>query len=216
MSPRRGARSIGRWNHFQRPIVSLGYPAGFRAGFPSDPGPAGYVYRPGQHYVPGYYTVGDQTRYDFHDDPNGNGRGSTTAQLDATGKETRIQYDTYAMPPRQVSDVIDPSTQPPRLLTATALHNYRVLQPADVTDVNGNETAFRFSPLGLLTEIWSRGSPARNEGDRQRPSLQLSYDFLAFDRSPSDARQPVFVSTLQHMRHDTDTPGPPETREIIA
>jgi hypothetical protein len=74
-----------------------------------------------------------------------------------------------------------------------------------VIDPSKNETAFRFSPLGLLKETWVTGNPNKVEGDRQRPSLVMEYDFLAFEKSPPDDWQPIFARTIRHVHHDTES-----------
>ena len=44
----------------------------------------------------------------------------------------------------------------------------------------------------------------------------MSYDFLAFENSPPDARKPIYVRTLRHVHHDTETDVPlPERDETI-
>ena len=60
------------------------------------------------------------------------------------------------------------------------MYDYRVLQPKEVTDPNGNTSRFTFSPLGLLESSFIRGKIA-TEGDQDRPSVRMKYGFLAFE-----------------------------------
>ncbi len=181
------------------------YPHAFQQRLPAG---AGYDYRPGgaaDPYVDGYFIVAEQRRYDFH--AGAGGRGLVRATRDPLGEETAIIYEApYDHLPQKVTD--------PTGLETTATYAYRVLQPEKVTDPNGNETTFAFTPLGLLGATWVRGNPARNEGDRSRPGLHLSYDFLAGYRS--DGREPIAVRSVRHTHHDTELDVPqPERDETI-
>lgn len=164
---------------------------------------AGYHYRLGVDGVAeGYFVATEQRQYDFQ--LPGQERGLVTATRDPLGHETTITYDSpYQLLPEKVKDPVELETK--------AKYNYRVLQPERVTDPNGNVTEFKFSPLGLLTETWVKGK-GTNEGDQTRPSTRLDYDFLAFDNQ----RQPIFVRTLRHIHHDTETDIPlPKRDETI-
>ncbi|PLS79655.1 MAG: hypothetical protein CYG59_12095, partial [Chloroflexi bacterium] len=171
------------------------YPPEFQATFPTL---AGYVYQPGNDvYTQGYFVATDRRRYDFHD-PSRQPRGLVIAGRDPLGRETSIEYDKpYHLLPEKVID--------PAKLETTAKYDYRTIQPRLVTDGNKNETEFRFSSLGLLKETWVTGNPNKVEGDRQRPSLVMEYDFLAFEKSPLDDRQPIFARAIRHVHHDTET-----------
>ncbi len=172
-------------------IWSADYPQAFRDQLPAL---AGYTFHVGDAlYTAGYYAMTERRRYDFHA-PDGQGHGLVIAQRDALGRDTTIEFDApYHVLPVRVTDPIG--------LTTTAGYNYRAMQPALVADPNGNQTEFRFSPMGLLTETWVRGNPNRVEGDRQRPSARMEYDFLAFEND----RRPIFVKTIRHVHHDTET-----------
>jgi RHS repeat-associated protein len=188
------------------------YPPDFRELLPvqatSDPTRPGLTITPiGYGFAAGdapeqrrYFVATERRRYDFQSG-DGSDRGLVLAMRDPLGleatRDTTIAYDAYDLLPTKVTD--------PAGLTTTAAYDYRVLQPGQVTDPNGNQSEFRFSPLGLLTETWVKGKPANAEGDRQRPSTRLEYDFLAFDHSPPDQRQPIFVRTIRHTHHDTET-----------
>ncbi len=182
------------------------YPAAFHEALPAG---AGYVFHQGDgEQARGYFAAAERVRYDFHDGPGG--RGLTTALRDPLGdadgvRDTVIEYDAFDWLPIRVTD--------PAGLTTEASYDYRVLQPEKAVDVNGNETTFDFSPLGLLQATWVRGKPGREEGDRQRPSSRLEYDFSAFLNSPPEDRQPVFVRTIRHIHHDTATDVLPAERD---
>lgn len=166
---------------------------------------AGYTFHAGDAvYAGGYYALSERRRYDFHT-ANGQGRGLAVAQRDALGHDTMIQFDMpYHLLPVKVAD--------PAGLTTEAEYNYRVMQPALVTDPNGNQTEFRFSPMGMLKETWVKGKPNQAEGDRGRPGARMEYDFLAFET----ARRPIFVRTIRHVHHDTETDvALPERHETI-
>lgn len=176
-----------------RLILPAGAPAGFSINL-------GYRVTSGQAgYVDGCYLKAQQRQYDS--------QGLVIAQRDPLDHETTIAYGNYGVLPETVTD-------PVKLETA-ASYNYRVMQPDSVTDPNKNVTEFRFSPIGLLTEIWIKGKQNQNEGDQIRASTQLSYDFLAYRNSiladPADP-QPIEVRTVRYVRHDSD---PADTSESI-
>jgi hypothetical protein len=102
-------------------------------------------------------------------------------------------------------------------LVTQAEYNYRVLQPRTITDPNGNQSAFEFTPLGLLKQAFVRGK--RGEGDQTQPSVSMIYDFQAFSASklanPSNP-QPIYVHSTRRVHHDTEADVPqPERDETI-
>lgn len=97
-------------------------------------------------------------------------------------------------------------------LKTEAKYDYRVLQPELVVDANANSRRFKFTPLGLLKAALVQGKNNVAEGDRNRPSVELSYDLLAF----SQRGQPASVRTRQYQHHDSDVDVPlPQRDEII-
>ncbi|OUC11784.1 MAG: hypothetical protein B0A82_26750 [Alkalinema sp. CACIAM 70d] len=164
----------------------------------------GYHYRLGvDGLAEGYFVATEQRQYDFQ--LSGQGRGLVIATRDPLGHETTITYDSpYQLLPEKVKDPVGLETE--------AKYNYRVLQPERVTDPNGNATEFKFSPLGLLTETWVKGK-GNYEGDTTRPSTRLDYDFLAFEKSLPGNRVPIFVRTMRHIHHDTETDIPQPKRD---
>jgi RHS repeat-associated protein len=154
------------------------------------PNLAGYIHRAGS----GYFVVTQQRQYDFQD--NGYSRGLIVASRDSLGQENRITYDQYQLLPVEVTNAVG--------LTDRVVYNYRVLQPGESIDYNGNRTLYTFTPLGLLqsTAILGRA----DEGDTSAvPSQQRNYDWLAF----IDRNQPISVRTQQRVHHisETDVPG---------
>ncbi|MBL7797054.1 MAG: VCBS repeat-containing protein [Saprospiraceae bacterium] len=189
-------------------------PAEWTAAYPADfrkkAGTLGYVFHPGTdlNYETGYYTISDRKKYDFHINESKKGKGLPVAMLDPfadtnlgepNNHKTNIEYDNYQLLPVKVTQVM--STPPPGKtgLEMTARYNYRVFQPEVVTDPNGNETRFEYSPMGLLTATWLWGNPAQSEGDRREASTRMEYNFLAFKIH----RDPVWVKTIKRTHHDT-------------
>jgi RHS repeat-associated protein len=172
------------------------YPQEFRAQLPIL---AGYIFQAGgvgSEFAAGYYAITERRSYDFHQ-PGGEKRGLVKAMRDPLGRDTIVAYDTpYHLLPTQVTDPVGLKTQ--------ARYDYRVLQPGEVTDPNGNKTIFAFTPLGLLKTILVQGKQS-GEGDRVRPSSRMEYGFLAFENSPLGNRQPIFVRTIRQIHHDTET-----------
>jgi RHS repeat-associated protein len=170
---------------------------------------AGYVDRRsgnGATVEPGLFVVADQRRYDVHDDATPRGHGLVVTTLDPLGHRTGIVYDEpYRMLPARVTD--------PAGNVTMAIHDYRTLQPRRVTDCNGNHTLMTFTPLGLPESIRLVGR--RGDGDQGRPSVRFRYDLRAYETSPSDRRQPVFVATTRHVHRDTDTDVPMPARDDV-
>lgn len=167
---------------------------------------AGYIYQPGgtsSEYETGYFAATERRRYDFHDDPGGKGRGLVEVKRDPLGHDARIDYDSYQLLPTKVTDALGLETQ--------AIYDYRVLQPKEVIDPNGNHTFDAFTPLGLLASIAVIGK--NGEGDTSSaPGTRFEYNFLDF----VDEGQPIFVRTIWRVYHVTDTSIPlPERDETI-
>jgi RHS repeat-associated protein len=186
-------------------VWSSDYPQGFQTALPSL---AGYTYQSGgagSVHTAGYFITTERRRYDFHDDPNGKGRGLVKVKRDPLGRDTTITYDVpYNLLPTEV-------TAPIIALKTKAAYNYRILQPSAITDPNGNRNRFTFTPLGLLKDTWLLGKTI-SEGDQQRPSVTMEYDFLAF----ANRGQPIFVRTIRQVHHDKEMDVPlPQQDETI-
>ncbi|MGH8068935.1 MAG: SpvB/TcaC N-terminal domain-containing protein [Candidatus Entotheonellia bacterium] len=159
-------------------------------------------------YHDGYYFDTQRHKFDFHAASSPQRHGLVSGAQDALGHESAIRPDTYWLLPVEVTD--------PAGLTTTADYDYRVLQPREVTDPNGNRTAYTFTSLGLPATTAARGKSGNTEGDRNRASVQMTYDFLAFANSSPEARQPIYVRTRLYVHHDTETDVPlPERDETI-
>jgi RHS repeat-associated protein len=180
------------------------YPAEFR----KLAAQAGYLYRKGGTgaiSAQGFFVIAARHLYDFQvSGANGKGRGLLLQQHDPLGRRTIIAYDRYQLLPERVIDPLGLKTE--------AKYDYRVLQPELVVDANANSRRFRFTPLGLLKAALVQGKNNVAEGDRNRPSVELVYDLLAF----SQRGQPASVRTRQFQHHDSDVDVPlPQRDEII-
>jgi RHS repeat-associated protein len=187
------------------PYLSAGTVPAWPAEYPQEfrdrlPPRAGYAYQPGgpgSPYAGGYYAATERTRYDFHADPAGYGRGLVRSSRDALGNDTTTDYDAFAFAAVRVTD--------PAGLTTTADYDYRVLQPRIVTGPNGNRTLASFTPMGLLRTLSVMGKDGEEAGDTDtRPGTFYQYDFLAFLNSAPDERQPVSVRIDRRVEHFWD------------
>ena len=111
---------------------------------------------------------------------------------------TKIAYESYGFLPKQVIN--------PAGLTTGAEYDYRLFQPSKITDPNDNLTFYTFTPLGLLKSIAVMGKVNATYGDSEtEPGTRFVYDFLAFEQSPPEARQPIWVQTIRREHHVHDT-----------
>src|SRR6185436_12341307 len=145
-------------------------------------------------------------RYDFHG--RGNVRGLITSKRDHLGHETTIAYDRFDFLPTSVSNSA--------ALTTEASYDYRVQQPKLITDENGNQKSFTFTPLGLMASSSVMGKVNEGLGDTStEPGTRLVYDFAAF----LDRGEPVSVRTIRRLHHTSDRdvslPERDETIETI-
>lgn len=182
------------------------YPQEFRD---RTPALAGYLFHPGgdgSEYARGYFVAAERRGYDCQERADGKGRGLLLATRDPLGRETTIAYeDGYELLPTAVADAAG--------LITRASYDHRVLQPCEVTDANGNRSAYRFTPLGLLERSVVMGKPGEPAGDTlDAPGTRLIYDFLAF----AERSQPVAVRTIRRVYHAGDPAVPlPERDETI-
>lgn len=152
----------------------------------------------------GYFTAQDCARFDFHDDPNG--RGLPLVRKDHHGMDTVIAYDTFDLLPVVITD--------PAGLSRRAVIDYRVLKPFIAIDNNDNRTQIAFTPLGFVESIAVMGKDGEGIGDTVAvPSKRLEYNFLSFQNSPVDARQPVHVVTFQREYHVLDENVPDDLKD---
>ena len=132
-------------------------------------------------------------------------RGLPLESLDPFNALTRVDYDPgHDLLPVTVTDPVG--------LTTTAVHDLRVLQPRQMTDVNANTATVTYTPLGLVAQHYVRGQDGAGQGDQNLPGSTLTYDLLAF----TQGRGPVSVTIIRRVHHDTDTDVPlPERDETI-
>lgn len=181
------------------------YPERFRQGMPPL---VGYRFNPGDvDHARGYFVDSSRTRYDFQTPGVVNPRGLLLATRDPLERETTIVFDEFDL-------LVERVTNPVGLAT-TARNDYRVLQPALIADANGNRTAVMFTPLGLPAAIAVMGKDEQPPvGDTlETPGTRFEYSLLAYDNSPVDDRQPVWVRTIRRVHHVSDTHIPIEERD---
>lgn len=173
---------------------SAGLPAGAPVGFGSDLGYRRESASP-DGYHDGYYTDTRRQQFDFQDPTRSQQRGVVVAVEDALGHRTTIaELDNYWLLPERVKDPVG--------LPMIAAYDYRVMQPRQVTSPNGNRTHYTFTPLGLVEAVAVMGKEGEERGDTpDHPGTVFLYDFLAFENSPPDDRQPVFVHAIQRVQH---------------
>jgi hypothetical protein len=152
----------------------------------------------------GYFATTERRGYDFQLHPALPRKGMVEATLDPLGHRTDVEYDRFPLLAVKMTDAAG--------LTTKAGYDYRVFQPQEITDPNGNRSIFAFTPLGQLSSTFVRGKKP-TEGDQARPSLRIEYDFLAFEESPPDRREPIFVRTIRHVHHDTEADVPLAERD---
>ncbi|MEV8504293.1 SpvB/TcaC N-terminal domain-containing protein [Actinoplanes sp. NPDC051475] len=154
---------------------------------------------------------------------------------DAFGQTTTVGFDDYDLLVRQSRDPVgNRMTVGQRkangdIDAARPGYDYRVLQPALVTDANRNRTGFAFDAAGLLVGTAVMGKPEENRGDSldsfdpdlsaadvladprgalARATTRLSYDLLAYELTRQDDHpQPASAHTLAREVHDADPGG---------
>ena len=153
-----------------------------------------------------YFVETASIKYDFHDDPNGAGRGKMLATKDPVGNVTEVEWDTFDLLPIEVTDPLGMKT--------SATYDYRTFKPTQVKDPNQNRTQVTYSPLGLVMATAVMGKEGENVGDTLAdPGTSFEYDFSAFD----DSGSPISVTTTQRVYHvnDNEIPTGAEPNETI-
>ena len=127
-------------------------------------------------------------------------RGLPLVLWDAMGHETAVTYDGYHLLPIQVTDAKD--------LTITAEYNMRLLQPARMTEPNGNSTCVIYNPIGLPERQYIVGMDAQgNEalgGTAVTAELSFAYNFLHYRRNRDEDDKnipPIYVHTYRRILH---------------
>ncbi|MFZ0726252.1 MAG: SpvB/TcaC N-terminal domain-containing protein, partial [Desulfobacterales bacterium] len=190
------------------PTAAINWPSEYPEPFRQQMPPlAGYRFNPGDAtHSSGYFVDTARNRYDFQTPEVVDRRGLVLAMRDPLERETAIEYDAFNLLPARLTD--------PAGLTTEAENDYRVLQPFQVTDPNGNRTRVGFSPVGLPLWIAVMGKEDEPVGDTpDNPGTRFEYNLLAWDNSPPDERQPVFVHTIRRIHHINDTHIPAEERD---
>jgi RHS repeat-associated protein len=194
------------------------YPQEFRNRLPAL---AGYVYRVGGAGVvweTGYYQATGQCQYDFQ--AASLPRGLITTRRDPLGHDSAIDYDDYGLMPVAVTQAAGLPGRTP--LVTRAQYDYRVFQPELATDPNGNQTAYSFTPLGLLHTILVMGKPGEGLGDEPgAPGTRFTYTLFGVDAAGdvvpvADLGEPASVRTSRRVHHASETGVPlPERDETI-
>ena len=140
------------------PAWTAEYPQEFRDLLPPL---AGYIFQPGDagsRTPRGYFAATERRRYDCQDDPAGpRAEGCSRPAAMPLGQRRDHQL-------RRLRPAADRGHRPGRP-DHQAAYDYRVLQPREVTDPNGNRTAFAFTPLGLLESTAVMGKAGEHVGD---------------------------------------------------
>jgi RHS repeat-associated protein len=164
---------------------------------------------------------------------------------DPFGQITTLSYDKYDLLTQETRDplgnVVTVLTEDDQGNPVAAL-DYRVLQPWQTTDANGNRTAVAFDTLGLVVGTAAMGKLGQSQGDSlagfdpdlddaalaallQNPlldpaallgdaSTRVVYDLFAFQRSAADAQpQPSMIYSLARETHAADL-APGQTSRI--
>ena len=178
---------------------SMEYPQAFRDSLAPL---AGHVFRDGsgEHHR-GYFVDDRRLRYDFHDGGESL-HGLVTVYRDSLTHDVSVAYDAYGLLPVAVTDPVGLLTQ--------AQHDYRILRPAEVTDPNGNRTAYAYTPIGLPASVAVVGKVGETRGDSPEvPGTRFEYDLRAFH----ERAQPVSVRTVRRLHHVHDIHVPLPERE---
>ncbi|WP_458190641.1 toxin TcdB middle/N-terminal domain-containing protein [Haladaptatus sp. NG-WS-4] len=166
------------------------------------PSPLGYGFSDGSGpFERGYYVATERRQYDFQ---SGDGeRGLVTATMGPLGRKvgtkfeqrTDIEHDAeFALLPIMVTD-------PVGLTTEVTEYDYRLFQPLEVVDPNGNRTRNAYSPLGLLDRTAVMGKEGEEVGDTlEQPGMQFEYDLLAFEHEGL----PASVRSIARIDHRWD------------
>lgn len=116
---------------------------------------------------------------------------------DPFGIETLAQLDRYALLPESVV------VKQAEWSRVSAVNDYRVLGPVQVTDANGNRTAVERDELGYVTRTAVMGKAGANEGDTLAdPTTRMEYTLFNWMHH----RQPNFVRTFTREQHGAANP----------
>jgi RHS repeat-associated protein len=160
--------------------------------------PAGYGLSEGNNeYLRGYFVASERRKYDFHDSVDSKARGLIKVKIDARGRDTVINYDSFDLVPAETVDAAG--------LVTKARYDYYVVLPQLIIDSNDNCTRYSYTPLGLLESVALMGKEGGEEGDTQdQPGIFYNYNLLAFLNSPENKRQPIFIHSFKRKEHRWD------------
>jgi RHS repeat-associated protein len=117
---------------------------------------------------------------------------------DPFGHSSTVDYDTH--------DLLVVKTEDALQNTATALHDYRVLQPRQLTDPNGNRSEAAFDALGMVVAMAVRGKAGQDLGDLLEgfdadPPLA---DLQSFVANPQDQAAALLGKATTRIVYDLD------------
>ncbi|WP_027343087.1 SpvB/TcaC N-terminal domain-containing protein [Hamadaea tsunoensis] len=151
------------------PVWTDEYPVAFRATVPAL---AGFTL-----HDEGYFATVLRAAYD--------GRGLLVTQRDALGADVHVTYDDFALLPAAVIDAENG--------VRSAVHDYRLLAVAEMTDVTGVRTRVGYTPLGQPAWTAQLGRDGVNEGDTvEQPGTVYVYDLVNL---------PLSVRTIRRVDH---------------
>src|SRR6185369_3996374 len=110
--------------------------------------------------------------------------------IDRFDAHSFVSYDDFSLLLTSARDALDN--------VVSAINDYRVLAPAELTDPNLNRSAVAFDALGMVIATAVMGKANLNEGDTlTHPTTWLVYDLHAFQ----DRAEPTFVHTFAREQH---------------
>ena len=114
---------------------------------------------------------------------------------DPFGNISRTTYDAYSLLVTETTDAIGNQIK--------AANDYRVLQPAMLTDPNNNRSAVALDALGMVIATAAMGKANAGEGDTLAdPTTRLEYDLFNWMING----RPSFVRTLAREQHGPANP----------
>ncbi|HEY3495004.1 MAG TPA: SpvB/TcaC N-terminal domain-containing protein, partial [Polyangiaceae bacterium] len=146
-----------------------------------------YVQRDTHFWTPSGHLVFDPTKF-----------YQPVEAIDPFGNHAFVTYDDTSLLIKTTRDALDN--------LVTAVNDYRVLGPVELTDPNLNRTALAYDALGMLIATAVIGKTGQLTGDTlQNPTTRFEYDLLRFQTSG----QPVVARTFARERHFGDDPASP-------
>lgn len=121
------------------------------------------------------------------------------AAQDPFGNISRVSYDPYDLLVARTEDALGNAI--------SAQHDYRVVQPALVTDANENRAAARFDALGMVVATAVMGKAGESDPEKtgdtlDDPTTRLEYSLFEW----ADHELPNFVHTFAREQHGAANP----------